>query len=97
MKYGLFPKDVLLMKNVLKRFPEIQEGLLFGSRARGDYEKGSDIDIALKGAPDIHLTSKIKEALESLPLPYFFDVVDYDHLENRDLKKEIDQEGIIIS
>lgn len=33
---------------------------------------------------------------EELPLPYFFDVIDYTHLEHNGLKKHIEQYGKVI-
>lgn len=97
MKYGLTAKDLKFIINVLSDFESIQKAFIFGSRAMGNYKKGSDVDIAVKGAIADETLLKIKSELENnIPLPYFFDVVDYDHLENQDLKKHIDQYGQLI-
>ena len=96
MKFGLSEEDFRLIQNTLKNFSEIKEVLFFGSRVREDYKQGSDIDIALKGDLTLALMARIKETLENLPLPYFFDVVDYDNLDNEALRKDIEMFGICI-
>lgn len=96
MKFGLSKHDLDLIQKVLKHFPEVKGCVFFGSRVRGDYEKGSDIDIALKGNVNLDRVSRIKKELDHLPLPYFFDVVDYEHLDNDDLRKAIEREGISV-
>lgn len=96
MKHGLSKEDVEKIKEVLKKFPEIEEAVIFGSRALKTQKKGSDIDLALKGKLDHSLVAKIKGKLEEdIPLPYFFDVVDYPSINNTDLRNHIDQHGDI--
>lgn len=52
--------------------------LLFGSRARGDYSRVSDIDIGI--LPEKSLDKKklvlLKEKIDDLNIPYTVDVVD---------------------
>ena len=63
--------------------------ILFGSRARGDYSKVSDIDICL--LPEKNLNKRklilLKEKIEDLNLPYTIDVVDLSKV-SETLKKE---------
>ena len=60
----------------------------------GNYKKGSDIDIALKGDIDFKALAKIHDILEEeLPIPNFFDVVIYKDLTSDALIKHIDTEG----
>ena len=68
---------------------------LFGSRAKGNYREGSDIDLALKG--DKLTTNNINqwlEAYEALFLPWKLDLVLYDHIEEPKLREHIDRVGI---
>ena len=46
-RHGLSDKTVAQIGNVLARFPEVEEAVLFGSRAKGTHKLGSDIDLAL--------------------------------------------------
>lgn len=91
---GLTQKELEILKKVFKKFDNITEIILFGSRALGTHKKASDIDLAIKGEVDINTLSKLKYILEEeTNLPYFFDVVLYDNLENMELKKHIDKFG----
>ncbi len=94
---GLTPKELEILQNVFKKFDNIKEVILFGSRALGTHKTASDIDLAIKGNVDIKTLSKLKYTFEEdTNLPYFFDVVIYDNLENMELKKHIDEFGEII-
>lgn len=91
---GLSPKELEILQNVFKKFDDIKEVILFGSRALGTHKTASDIDLAIKGKVDINILSKLKYTLEEdTNLPYFFDVVIYDNLDNLQLKKHIDGFG----
>ena len=94
---GLSPKELEILQNVFKKFDDIKEVILFGSRALGTHKTASDIDLAIKGNVNINTLSKLKYTLEEdTNLPYFFDVVIYDNLENMELKKHIDEFGKVI-
>jgi predicted nucleotidyltransferase len=94
---GLTQKELEILKDVFKKFDDIKEVILFGSRALGTHKTASDIDLAIKGNVDINTLSKLKYTLEEdTNLPYFFDVVIYDNLDNLELKKHIDEFGKII-
>jgi len=95
MKYGLLPRDLDYITQAVQQFPEIETVLIFGSRAKGTYKPGSDVDLALKGANITHTTvSRLSFLLnEDYPLPYFFDVVHYEALQNSDLVAHIDRAG----
>jgi len=95
-KFGLSKKDQEIILKTLGRFTEVEEVILFGSRALGNYKPGSDIDLALKGnVEDIYL--ELKSVLnEETPLPYNFDVMVYHNIKNENLKKHIDDWGKII-
>ncbi len=46
---GLKDGDLKNIITVLQQEAEVEEAIIFGSRAKGNYKKGSDVDIALKG------------------------------------------------
>jgi len=95
---GLTQKELEILKSVFEKFDEINEVILFGSRALGTHKKSSDIDLAIKGKVNINTLSKLKYTLEEETiLPYFFDVIIYDNLENQELKKHIDEFGVFIN
>lgn len=95
--FGLTLKDLEIIAGVFKNYPSVERVLIFGSRARGNFKQGSDVDIALKGNVSFEIVSLISiELNERSPLPYKFDVLAYDLIENEDLKKHIDHYGKIL-
>lgn len=97
MKYGLSDRDITHINEAIQEFPEIEEVILFGSRAKGNYKKGSDVDLAIKGDRITYeITARFADCLnEEKPLPYFFDVVHYAAIAEPMLKAHIDRVGII--
>ncbi len=95
MDTGLTQADISRISAAIKQFPEIEEAVVFGSRAKGTYKKASDVDLAIKGAAVTPETVQRLNFLlnEELPLPYFFDVVHYESLENPLLVEHIDRVG----
>ncbi len=95
MDTGLTQTDIRRITAAIKHFPEIEEAVIFGSRAKGTYKKASDVDLAIKGrAVTGETVNRLSFLLnEELPLPYFFDVVHYETLENQQLIEHIDRVG----
>ena len=93
--FGISNKSYQLLLNALEKYPQVEEVILFGSRAKGNYRNGSDIDLAIKGSQCNELVAmNIKGYLnEELPIPYFVDVVFYDGLNDSELKEHIDRIG----
>lgn len=96
MKYGLIDRDFIHINAAIQEFPEIEKVILFGSRAKGNYKKGSDVDLAIKGDRlTYEITARFADCLnEEKPLPYFFDVVHYEAIADLMLKAHIDRVGI---
>lgn len=67
--------------------------ILFGSRARGDYERASDIDLAVSGGDAFRFALDVEEET-STPLKY--DVVNLDQEIQAELRKSILAEGIVL-
>lgn len=96
MKFGLKERELDEIKVLYYLFPEIDEIIIFGSRARGDYSRVSDIDIAIKGDVD-KIMYKIRDYFEESSIIYTVDVVNYISISNQDFKENIDSEGVIIN
>lgn len=98
MKFGLRAEDIKQLRDIIFSFPEVHQAIIFGSRAMGNYKNGSDVDIALKGKNITHeIVTEIKYRLnEGTTMPYFFDVVDYDELQNEELIIHINQFGRVL-
>ena len=88
MSFGLPEKTIILLREFFSKYSEIEKVKIYGSRALGNYEPGSDIDFAVYSGRD--LTGRLLTELDELPVPYLFDVTDYNTLEHLALKKHID-------
>jgi predicted nucleotidyltransferase len=62
---------------VLEKHIEIEKSYVFGSRAKGNYRKNSDINLAIFGNLSCSFAEEIANELYELPLPYKFDVQAY--------------------
>ncbi len=93
---GLSPREIELIREVLRRHAEIRGAILFGSRAKGTSLLNSDIDLALEGDFDPLRAEAIAAELDALPLPYQFDVRSLSHLEQEALRRHIERVGIQI-
>jgi len=90
---GLTADALELIRSVFRRHPEVHAVKLFGSRATGRFEDGSDVDLALWGDVNPHLLGRIAQELDELPLPYTFDVKTYEAIGHESLRCRIDQTG----
>lgn len=94
--FGISENTYKALLTVFSHYQQIEIVFIFGSRAKGNFRPGSDIDLAIKGknctpALAMELSAKINEGL---PIPYKVDVVDYDSLNHQELKEHIDRVGI---
>lgn len=94
MKFGLSDGTIDKITQVLMAFPEIDRAVLYGSRAKGNYRPGSDIDLTLFGSElNQQRCALIAEALDDLLLPYTIDLSVFDQLDHPALKAHIARVG----
>jgi predicted nucleotidyltransferase len=92
---GLSDKTVRVISDLLLQHPEIERVLLFGSRAKGTYKPGSDIDLAVEGVGVSEKTLfSLSEHLVDSSLPYLFSLVHVDPTLDKDLAAHIARVGI---
>ena len=94
MKYGLPEFTIEKLNSVFAKFPEIKEVIIYGSRAKGNFREGSDIDLILKGED---LTEAIRTQiwleLDDLDTPYLVDLSVFHHLDSKALINHIERVG----
>ncbi|WP_448520647.1 nucleotidyltransferase domain-containing protein [Rhodoflexus sp.] len=94
MKFGLDQATVDKIHSVFVRYPEIEEVIIYGSRAKGTHREGSDIDITLKGANVTDRTrSNVWLDIDDLNTPYLFDISVFHSLESGSLLEHINRVG----
>jgi predicted nucleotidyltransferase len=86
------------LDSIFHKYPGIREAVLYGSRAKGKYRRGSDIDMSLKTDETFTRTDllRISGDFDDSDIPYFVDVSIYDQLSNPDLKAHIDRVGKVL-
>lgn len=82
--YGLSDNTIAEICGVFKRHPEIEKVLVFGSRAKGCYREGSDIDLALFG-DQINRNNLLDVScdIDDLELLYNIDLVNYQDVKDK--------------
>ena len=98
MQYGLSDRTLDTLNTIFRKYPGIKQAVLYGSRAKGNYRRGSDIDLALKTGDDFTFTDLLHIAgdFDDSDMPYFVDVSIYDGLSNPELKAHIDRVGKLL-
>lgn len=93
--FGLPPATLEKLNNVFARHNAIDSVVIYGSRAKGNYRAGSDIDLTIKGS-EIPFAEfmQIENQIDDLMLPYKVDLSQYRQLENADLIAHIDRVGM---
>ena len=95
LRHGLSQNVVDRITRVLARFPDVEQAILFGSRAKATHKPGSDIDLALVGAGlDWRIVGKIYDALDDLLLPHRFSLIVYDETTDPEVAAHIQRVGI---
>jgi|ERR1039458_3614947 predicted nucleotidyltransferase len=97
-KFGLREKDMDFMLRIFESIPTIEKVILYGSRATGTYERGSDVDIAISGQKisedDISKINLLLEENKSNLLSYT--AIHYETIKAVKLKEQIDKYGKVI-
>jgi type I restriction enzyme, S subunit len=95
--FGLDPETLFNIRQAIAKVETINKVLLYGSRAKGNYRNGSDIDITLLGE-NLTLENsvyRLMDEIEELYLPYSFDISIFEHIGNTNLKKHIERVGVV--
>ena len=98
MDHGLPERTLTTLYSIFRKYPGIQQVILYGSRAKGKFRRGSDIDLTLKADSTFTHTELLRIAgdFDDSDMPYFVDVSIYDKLSNPDLKAHIDRVGKVL-
>lgn len=89
---GINPKVIREIRDIAEQYG-IRKVLLFGSRARGDFKRTSDIDIAVTGGDFERFALDVNEETSTL-LEY--DIVNLDREMQDELRESIEKEGVIL-
>jgi predicted nucleotidyltransferase len=94
--FGLEADDMDTIQFILTAHPAVETAVLYGSRARGNFKPGSDIDLVLAGK---NLTDQIvldvRAELRDSNVPYMFDIVAEHAINDENLKRGINATGLV--
>jgi predicted nucleotidyltransferase len=94
MNYGLSEENINLLVSIFEKYIFIEKVVLYGSRAKGNYTKRSDIDFVVFGKPkDRFEISKVINEIEESSIPYNIDLQLFDDLKNFELINHINRVG----
>jgi predicted nucleotidyltransferase len=95
-RFGLKETTIQKICVILRRYPQVKQAILYGSRAKGNYKNGSDIDLTLRGGADLTLRVlyKIMDELDDLLLPYTIDLSIFKDIGDPDVIEHIQRVGV---
>jgi uncharacterized protein len=95
MKYGLPQSAIQKINVVLSHYPQVEKAILYGSRAKGNYKNGSDIDLTLHGMDlSLNVIYKILDDIDELLLPYTIDMSIFKDISDPDVIEHIQRVGV---
>ena len=94
--FGLPESTLACVRRILAANPNVEKAILYGSRAKGTYRSGSDIDLTLLGAKLVYQDlADIAGQLEESPIPYLVDLSLFAHIDNPNLIEHINRVGVV--
>ena len=94
MRFGLSDTVIKELQDVFRRHANIKKVLIFGSRSKGNYREGSDIDLAVVGNNiDYNQLLSILCEIDDLDLLYSVDLLDYTKKKGTPIGDHIDRVG----
>ena len=98
--FGLSPSTLQKIRDTLAQHPHVERAVVYGSRAKGNYRPGSDIDLTLHAAADAQIDHRelgdILDEIDELLLPYTVDLSVFDQLSNAELREHIERVGKVL-
>lgn len=96
LRFGLKETTIEKLCGVFAKYPQVTKAVLYGSRAKGNYKNGSDIDLTLHGGADLTLNIlyRILDDIDDLLLPYTIDLSIYRTLSDPDFIDHIQRVGV---
>ncbi|MEK7702680.1 MAG: nucleotidyltransferase domain-containing protein [Nitrospirota bacterium] len=96
LHFGLKEATLQKIRGVFVHYPQIEKAMIYGSRAKGNYKNGSDIDLTLFGdALTLNILHKMMTEIDDLLLPYKVDLSIFHTLSDPDFIDHIQRVGVV--
>ena len=93
-RFGLPSPAIEKICEVFSRHPHVEKAILYGSRAKGNYKNGSDIDLTLRGdGLGFRDLLAMMNELDELLLPYTIDLSILGMIRHVPLREHIERVG----
>ncbi|MCD6008514.1 nucleotidyltransferase family protein [Halomonas sp. IOP_31] len=91
--FGLSENTIEAIRGALSACPGLEKAVIYGSRAKGTFRPGSDIDLVLYGSISDEDLLRLLNRVDELNTPYLFDIVRYQDIDNDELRAHIARVG----
>lgn len=97
LRFGLKETTIQKICGVFTKYPQVEKAMLYGSRAKGNFKNGSDIDLTLHGGEDLTLDIlyRIMDEIDDLLMPYTFDLSIFRQISDQDVIDHIRRIGVV--
>lgn len=93
-EFGLPAATLACIRGILAGCPAVERAIIYGSRARGNFRRGSDIDLTLLGdGLGPRELARLAGQLDESPIPYIVDLSLFAQLDNPRLVDHIQRVG----
>lgn len=97
IKIGIPEKWIESLRQIFQVQPNIEKVVVYGSRAKGNYRPGSDIDLAIYSSSMSYVEQmNIENSIDDLLMPYSVDITHFEKLTNQELIEHINRVGILL-
>lgn len=98
MEFGLTEAHREIISGIFAKYPQIHQVVVYGSRAKGNYRPGSDIDMTITQGENLSLDLllKVLNDFEDSLLPFFIDLSIFSQLTEPALIDHIQRVGKVI-
>lgn len=94
MNFGLTDNAIDSIRQVFATNHKVEKVIIYGSRAKGNFHQGSDIDLTILGKEiSLNDLNSLSIKLDNLLLPYTFDLSVFEMISNSNLKDHIQRVG----
>lgn len=92
--FGLTKGQYDIITSILSKYKQIKKVKIYGSRAKGNFSAGSDIDLVItEGINDRHITGLIILDINNSDFPYTVDLQNINNIKNQQLLDHIQRIG----
>ncbi len=93
--FGLYNESYKKIITIFQNHQNIEKVIIYGSRAKGNYKEGSDIDLTLVGEISYEQIIRLKQEFEESTIPYLIDISNFSDLQSESLLDHINRIGKI--